>query len=608
MMRSHAMPFGAELVADGVAFRLWAPSAHRVELVVDDDAPILMPRDDQGWARFVSTKAGPGSRYRFRIDGGLLVPDPASRFQPDDVHGPSEVIDPGAFVWSDVGWTGRSWGETILYELHIGTFTPEGTFRAAIGKLDHLADLGVTAVEIMPVGDFPGRRNWGYDGVLPFAPDSAYGRPEELKLLVQEAHRRGLMVFLDVVYNHFGPDGNYLPTYAGRFFTDKHATPWGKANNFDDDGADVTRRFFLHNALYWLDEFHLDGLRFDAVHAILDDSECHFLVELAETIHNRVSDRPIHLVLENAANEARYLRRDDGRPALFSGQWNDDIHHALHVLATGEGEGYYADYADRPTTHLARCLAEGFAYQGERSGHEGRAKGEPSGHLPPTAFVAFAQNHDQIGNRALGDRLGALAPPEAVRACRALILLSPQIPLLFMGEEWNAAQPFLFFCDFEDALADAVREGRRREFACFAAFRDERARSRIPDPNASGTFEASRLRWGDLDEEPYRTTLAGSRTLLHLRTREIVPRLVPGASGDNHAVVIGRHGIAARWDLGDGSRLHLLANLGPGDLPSAPRPPGRLLHSTHAQEGDVLPSWFVRWSIEDEPLSHREGA
>ena len=406
--------------------------------------------------------------------------DPASRYQPEDVHGPSEVVDPAAFAWTDLEWQGRPWKEAVLYEMHIGAFTPEGTFGAAVTKLDYLLELGVTAIEIMPVGDFPGRRDWGYDGALSYAPDASYGRPEELKALVDAAHARGLMVLLDVVYNHFGPEGSFLKAIAPQFFTERYKTPWGEAINMDGDGSGPVREYFIHNALYWIEEFHFDGLRFDAVHAILDDSPRHLLEELAERVRSAFPGDHVHLILENEENQASRLARDStGRPRWYTAQWNDDLHHVLHVAVTGELAGYYGDYIGRPEK-LGRALAEGFAFQGEVMPYRGGPRGEPSGALPPTAFVAFAQNHDQVGNRAFGDRLSAIASPEAVRAVGAVYLLLPQIPMLFMGEEWGAAQPFPFFCDFGPDLAQAVRKGRREEFARFPEFEDPAVRERIP--------------------------------------------------------------------------------------------------------------------------------
>ncbi|HET7877064.1 MAG TPA: malto-oligosyltrehalose trehalohydrolase, partial [Methylomirabilota bacterium] len=491
------MPFGAETREDGTTrFRLWAPAARSVELWLEDGGRALpMARAADGWAELATAEARPGARYRFRIDGALLVPDPASRFQPDDVHGPSEVVDPLAYAWSDGGWSGIPAERLVFYELHVGTFARHGTFARVAARLEYLASLGVTAIELMPVADFPGRWGWGYDGVLPFAPEARYGRPEELKALVDAAHAGGLAVFLDVVYNHFGPEGNYLHRYAPAFFNTRSRTPWGDAINYDGPGSEVVRAFVVHNALYWLEEFHMDGLRLDAVHAVRDGSPSHVLVELARAVaEGPGSERRVHLVLENDGNEARYLVRDGAPHRLYQAQWDDDLHHALHVLLTGEQGGYYADYHP-PLWALGRSLTEGFAYQGEYSGYRGRRRGEPSRDLRPTAFVGFLQNHDQVGNRAFGERITALAPPEAVRAATAVHLLAPSLPLVFMGQEWGAAEPFLFFSDLGPDLGPAVAEGRRREFARFREFGDAAARERIPDPQAAETYGRSVLDW-----------------------------------------------------------------------------------------------------------------
>ncbi|HEY2132647.1 MAG TPA: malto-oligosyltrehalose trehalohydrolase, partial [Acetobacteraceae bacterium] len=435
--RAHAMPYGATLLpGGGTRFALWAPKFDRVAIAIDGRAEPMRPAVDS-WHFHEDPWAKAGSRYQFILPDGLLVPDPASRFQPEDVHGPSEVTDPAAYMWADRNWRGRPWHEAVIYELHIGTFTPEGSFLGAIGKLDHIASLGVTAIEIMPVADFPGQRNWGYDGVALYAPDASYGRPEGMKRLVDAAHARGIMVFLDVVYNHFGPDGNYLSVYAPQFFTDRHQTPWGAAVNCDGPHSKPVREFIIHNALYWIEEFHLDGLRLDAVHAIIDDGSPHLLHELAARVRELAGDRQVHLILENEENHANKLVREaDGRPLLYSAQWNDDVHHVLHTAATGEDDGYYSAYLG-DTQKLGRALAEGFAFQGEMMEYRGRARGEPSRALPPAAFVAFIQNHDQIGNRAFGDRLGAILSTRKLRAVAATYLLLPQVPMLFMGEEWN---------------------------------------------------------------------------------------------------------------------------------------------------------------------------
>jgi maltooligosyltrehalose trehalohydrolase len=572
--RIHAMPFGAEITDKGTRFALFAPTAGDVFLILDG-SELPMPDAGGGWRRLVTTKARAGSRYAFKIGGGAVVPDPASRFQPDDVHGASIVVDPGAFEWSDAAWTGRPWEEAVIYEAHVGTVTPEGTNAALADKLDRLKALGITALELMPLADFAGERNWGYDGVLPFAPDSAYGTPDDLKSLIDRAHALGLMVYLDVVYNHFGPAGNYLGTYAGSFFTDRHQTPWGPGINVDGEGAEPVREFFIHNALYWLEEYHFDGLRFDAVHAILDDGERHIVSEIAERVRTDLPGRHIHLVLENDANEARWLKRSDhGRPALHTAQWNDDVHHCWHVLLTGEADGYYEDYADRPHAWLGRCLAEGFAYQGEPSAHRhGTARGTPSADLPPSAFVGFLQNHDQIGNRAFGERLSELVAPERLALARAGLLLSPQIPMLYMGEEWAASTPFLYFVDFssDEGLARAVREGRSQEFSNFDSFGRGGSGSReIPDPNLAETFARSRLDWREAEDPAHAAVLGETRSLLAIRRAAVVPLLrTPFRGAVYTAAASGTLDVVWRFD---GGALRFLANFGSDDamMPGAP--------------------------------------
>ncbi len=608
--RLHRMPFGAEMRKSGeVRFRLWAPAVRRVELCLEHDGGediLPMQALTGGWFETVTDRAGPGSRYRFRIDGDIRVPDPASRFNPADVHGASEVIDPAAFDWCDGGWRGRPWEEAVFYELHVGAFTPSGTFAGVEDRLDYLADLGVTAIELMPVGDFPGTRNWGYDGVLPFAPDHRYGRPEALKALVQSAHARGLMVFLDVVYNHFGPEGNYLHRYAPPFFSPRHQTPWGPAIDYEGPESRTVRDFFIHNALYWLEEYHLDGLRLDAVHAIFDDSRPDILEELAAAVRRGPGrQRHVHLVLENDRNAARYLARGaDGGVPGYDAQWNDDFHHVLHTLVSGEADGYYADYADQPLRHLARCLSEGFAYQGEPSRYRnGEARGEPSRGLPPTAFVAFLQTHDQVGNRAWGERLTALAPPQAVRAAVAVLLLAPSPPLLFMGEEFGAASPFLFFCDFGGELAATVTAGRRREFEHFARHGGPADGADIPDPNALDTFQHSRLDWDSLAQPGPREWLHFYHHLLAIRRREIVPRLAGIGAGQAHAAPLGERALQASWRLGDGSRLTLLANLGAAPVSGVGRPAGVALFAGSSGlelelAKGMLPPWSAAWFLE----------
>jgi maltooligosyltrehalose trehalohydrolase len=619
MRRRHPMPFGAECLDHGkVRFRLWAPKARRVDLCLDNQEPRALSRLENGWFERV-TKTPAGSRYQFQIDGQIKVPDPASRFQPSDIHGPSEVIDPADFDWQDEKWRGRPWEEAVIYELHVGTFTPEGTFAAAEQRLDYLANLGITAVELMPIADFPGARNWGYDGVLPFALDNCYGQPDDLKRLIQAAHRKGSMVFLDVVYNHFGPEGNYLRTYAPEFFTARHCTPWGDAINFDGPGSRTVRDFFIHNALYWLEEYHFDGLRFDAVHAIVDESKPDILTELAQTVREKFGiDSRIHLVLENDQNSAHYLaphgsRRDAGATVegggqrnvapLYDAQWNDDIHHALHVLITGETDGYYCDYSEQPIRHLGRCLAEGFSYQGERSCHRNNARrGEPSRDLPPTCFVSFLQNHDQVGNRAYGERILKVAEPKALKAALAILLLAPSPPLLFMGEEFGADTPFLFFCDFEGDLAKAVTEGRRSEFARFKKFSSPASRASIPDPNAESSFTSSKLDWRSLDEPTHQSWHTFYHDLLALRRDAIVPHL-QNLRGRSGTFTVGQsNSLAVDWKLGNEVTLRLITNLSSDPVtPPAPSS-GRLIYSTvdgmtERLETGKMPPWSVAWFL-----------
>jgi maltooligosyltrehalose trehalohydrolase len=612
LRRRHSMPFGAELTPSGeVRFRLWAPAAREVELVLLDrpDEPRLLNMSSiggeqrEGWFELVTAEARAGSLYRYRIDGRHEVPDPASRANPHDIQGPSRVIDSLDFEWDDTAWRGRPWHEAVVYELHVGTFTPEGTFAAAEQKLGHLVELGVTVIELMPIADFPGKRGWGYDGVLQFAPESAYGRPEELKSLIAAAHRRGLAVMLDVVYNHFGPEGNYLHLYAPQFFTERHHTPWGAAINFDSPGSRTVRDFYIHNTLYWLEEYHFDGLRFDAVHAILDDSTPNILTAIASAVRNGPGrERNILLVLENGANQARFLG-PPAAPDKFDAQWNDDVHHCLHVILTGEKDGYYEDYIENPHAMLCRCLAEGFAYQGQVSAHQGSARGEPSAHLPPTAFVNFLQNHDQIGNRAFGERVSAIASsPEALRAANSVLLLAPSPPMLFMGEEWQAPQPFPYFCDFEPGLAEKVREGRKREFARFEKFASPETVAALPDPTSPETYRVAHLDWSVLQQRKHADILDQTQRLLAIRRKDIMP-LIPRITGGTCIKLEASGAFAVDWGLDDGSILHLLANLTERVVPIVGRVAGRLIFATHpnirgATKRNQLAPWSVTWLLE----------
>ena len=586
------MQFGAEAQDCGVRFRLWAPKHAHVALKIGgDEKAHPMRAEAYGWHSLLTDAAQAGSRYRFVLPDGTTIPDPASRFQPLDVHGPSEVIDPSAYDWHDADWRGREWEDAVLYELHIGAFTREGTFCSAIEKFDALVELGVTGIELMPVADFPGKRNWGYDGVQLFAPDSSYGRPEDLKAMIDAAHCRGLMVFLDVVYNHFGPEGNYWPVCAP-IFTERHHTPWGAAVNFDAEGSTVVRELVVANALFWIDEYHMDGLRLDAVHAILDESPTHILDEIALRVRAAPGGRRIHLMLENEENRASRLVRDpDGAPREYTAQWNDDLHHVLHTAVTGESAAYYESYHG-DTEKLGRSLAEGFAYQGETLPHRGTARGEPSAGLPPTAFVGFIQNHDQVGNRAFGERLTAIAPSEAMRAAAAICLLSPQIPMLFMGEEWRTARPFLFFCDFGPELAAAVRKGRRAEFARFPEFRDPAARETIPDPTAEATFLASKLDWEAAEEEVPAARRDFYRRVLSVRRAEIAPRLRGIGGHAGQYAVLGPQAVRVDWTLGDGSALTLMANLSVASV-AAQAAEGRVIW----QEGETTPQGLAPWTV-----------
>jgi maltooligosyltrehalose trehalohydrolase len=543
------MSHGAIMLESGLTrFALWAPDATSVSLLIDGQPPFPMTADDDGWYQHQVACAA-GTAYRYEIDGHLPVPDPASRGQQDDVHSASLVVDTH-YPWIHNGWHGRPWHEAVIYELHVGAL---GGYAAVEQQLARLAALGITAIELMPIAEFPGGRNWGYDGVLPYAPEASYGTPQQLKHLIDAAHGHGLMVILDVVYNHFGPDGNYLHAYAKRFFNEDKHTPWGAAIDFSQPAV---RDFFIDNALMWLHEYRFDGLRFDAVHAIESPD---FLQAMAKRIRKSLEPRRhVYLNLENEHNQAHLLKQG------YDAQWNDDGHNALHVLLTDETEAYYEDYKDQTTEKLARCLAEGFVYQGHINRH-GEARGEPSGSLPPSSFVLFLQNHDQIGNRAFGERLNQLCSEPALRAATTLLLLSPMIPLMFMGDEWAAKEPFLFFTSHHGELAELVREGRRSEFASFSAFADPDKRERIPDPNAEKTFHDSRPHFDSFPLHQNGPWVELYRELLTWRRREIFPRLLGARSLG--AEVLADKAVCARWRMGDGWELRMDINLGTQPLP-----------------------------------------
>ena len=553
---THAGPDGS------ASFRLWAPALEdlRLRLPGEDHA---MEVGADGWFELTLDGVKSGTAYQFVLPGGLAVPDPASRAQAIDVHGASILAD-SSFSWQAVDWTGRPWEEAVIYELHVGTFSPEGTFDGVVRRLDHLARTGFTAIELMPVAQFFGDRGWGYDGVLLYCPHHAYGGANGLKRLVNAAHQRGLMVILDVVYNHFGPDGNYLGLYAPQFFDASRHTPWGAAIRFEEPAV---RDFFIENALYWLQEFRIDGLRFDAIDQISDTTSPCILEEMAVRIRKQFLDRHIHLTTEDERNIVDLHPRDKkNRPRLFTAEWNDDFHHAAHCLATRESGGYYAGFCNGPARHLARALSEGFCYQGESYlPWQGRLRGVASCNQPPTAFTDFLQNHDQIGNRAFGERLTALTSGETIELLLAVLLLNPQIPLLFMGEEYGETRPFLFFTDFEGELARSVREGRRREFAAFGEFGEGQG-AKIPDPNLVATFEQSKLDWLRLETPEGARRLALVQRLLELRSRHIVPRLSTMTSMQAQRVELGEAAFLVRWQM-SGGELWMIGNFGEATVP-----------------------------------------
>jgi maltooligosyltrehalose trehalohydrolase len=482
-----SLHLGATVREDGIVFRVLAPGRRTVDVIVDGRRPLAMTRQPDGLFEVTVPGLAAGARYQYRLDGDRHRPDPASRYQPDGVHGPSVAVDPGAFTWTDQGFRGRDLADYVIYELHVGTFTRAGSFEAVIAHLPQLVDLGVTAVELMPVAEFPGSRNWGYDGVHLFAPQSTYGGPRGLRRLVDACHAHGLSVLLDVVYNHLGPEGNYLGDF-GPYFTDRYQTPWGGALNFDGPDSAGVRRHFVQNARAWVREFHIDGLRLDAIHSIFDASARHILTELAEAAREEAKalDRPLHIMAESHDNDRRVVLPEKEGGLGLDAVWSDDFHHAVHVRLTGERGGYYCDFAD--PARLPRAIAEGFAFQGEASEYFGRKRGTSSRDLPGERFVICIQNHDQVGNRAQGDRLGAVVPFEAVKLAAALMFVAPAVPLLFMGEEYGETAPFQFFTSFLDRdLAEAVRTGRTAEFKRFAW------EGAIPDPGDPATFVRSRL-------------------------------------------------------------------------------------------------------------------
>jgi maltooligosyltrehalose trehalohydrolase len=574
------LPLGANVVEGGVEFRVWAPASERVDVIVyGPDAEAVHPLDAEagGWFRGVVEGLGAGARYKYRLDGADAFPDPASRSQPDGVHEPSEVVDPSAFRWTDDGWSGVPLDDLSIYEVHVGTATEAGDFDGLIERLDDVAALGVTAVEPLPLAEFPGARNWGYDGVYLYAPASAYGGPEAFRRFVDAAHARGLAVVLDVVYNHLGPEGNYLHAVTGgRYFTDRHCTPWGDAIDYANPAV---REFAIQNAIHWAREYHVDGLRLDATHAILDDSPRHVLTEMRERVRAALpAGRHFVFIAEDERNDERVvLSQGHG----LDGVWADDLHHQLRRHVAGDHEAYFADYTGS-IGDIVRTLRQGWFYEGQVSENHGAPRGTPAGGLPPAAFVHCIQNHDQVGNRALGDRLTETVPLPAYRAASALLLLSPYTPLLWMGQEWAATSPFQYFTDHPEELGRLVTEGRRREFGKFSAFADPAVRERIPDPQAPETFSRSRLRWDERETLPHAGVLALYRELLRLRGH---PALRRRDRGSFAVTALGEHALALRRSGEDGRALLLVVSFqGPltADLTGSEETAGRwtLLLST----------------------------
>jgi maltooligosyltrehalose trehalohydrolase len=554
MMRRKA-GLGATYTGRETVFRVWAPEASVAIVVCERHGDVPMEKSADGYFSATTSACGPGDLYSYRIDGRGPFPDPASRFQPQGVHGPSQVIDPSTFAWSDRHWKGISLQDLAIYELHIGTFTPEGTFRSAAAKLRELCELGVSAVELMPVSDFPGNRNWGYDGVSLFAPARCYGVPDDLRHFVDAAHQLGLAVLLDVVYNHFGPDGAYHSLFSKYYFSTKHRSPWGDGINFDGPNSGPVREFFTENAIRWIHEYHLDGLRLDATHAIVDDSPRHILASIASAVRASLSgtERQVHLIAEDVRNKACMVKPESQRGWGLDAVWSDDFHHQMRRRLAGDSDGYFGDF-DGSTVSIAETAGKGWYYCGQYAPYFDRNRGsDPSG-LDYSRFVFFIQNHDQIGNRAFGERVHHEIDAAAYRAATALLLILPQIPLIFMGQEWAAGTPFLYFTDHNPELGRLVTEGRRREFERFAAFSDPKVRQSIPDPQALSTFESSRLDWEERRLKRHASVLRLYCALLSLRRSE--PALQNcGRSGELLIRACSRDVLIVRREAGNGRAL-----------------------------------------------------
>jgi maltooligosyltrehalose trehalohydrolase len=555
---------GAEPCPRGVTFRVWAPHAEAVEVVLDDGRRVAMPREPGGYASVVIPGIRTGDRYRFSLDRGEPLADPASRSQPAGPFGPSQVIDPGAFPWTDHGWRGVRHDRIVCYELHVGTFTPAGTFDAAIERLPHLAELGVTMVEIMPVAEFPGRFGWGYDGVLPFAPTRLYGPPDAFRRFVDRAHALGIGVILDVVYNHLGPGGNVLPRF-GPYLSERHVTEWGQGLNYDGPESRPVREYIASNAAYWIDEFHLDGLRLDATQGIVDDSPTHIVTELAARARAAAGDRPIFVVAENEPQEAWHVRPREAGGAGLDAMWNDDFHHTAMVALLGRREAYMQDYGGSPQ-ELAACLRHGFLYQGQHQAWTGRARGTPTLDVEPSRFVVFIQNHDQIANTGFGRRVHAAASPATLRAITALVLLGPNLPMLFQGQEFQSSAPFCYFADHGAGLGRLLVEGRARFLGQFPSLATEESQARLPLPHSEEVFAACKLDWAEALTNAH--VLALHRDLLRLRREDPV---LARSGLRVETAVLGRSTLLVRWiGAPAGDRLLLVtldARLMLGSLP-----------------------------------------
>ena len=562
MTRARSTPrtWGPSLLEDRrVRFRLWAPAEKAVTLLAAGQE-IDMHAGGDGWHEVETDRAGPDTPYLFRLGDGTEVADPASHAQRSGVEGPSIVIDHGRYEWRNPDWRGRPWEEAVIYEMHIGTFTPEGTFAAAIERLPHLRHAGITAIEIMPVAQFAGQRGWGYDGVLHYAPHTAYGSPDDLKALIDAAHGQGIMVLLDVVYNHFGPEGNVLPRIAPPFFHPERHTPWGASLAFDEEAV---RRYFIDNALLWIVDYRFDGLRLDATEQIVDDSETHLLIEMAQEIRQATPGRHIHLVVEDQTSRKGLLNRDGGTVHYSTAGWNDAFHHALRVIATGENQGHYAPFADRPDEILREATAKGFALADRAQDRVGAPPQDP---LPPDVNINFLHNHDQVGNRAFGERLSTLVDPALLNVMTALLILAPPVPMLFMGEEFGERRPFLFFADFKGELAHATRQGRKEEAEKFGGMPEGKTSDHLFDPNAEETFHRSKLDWPRAGSSDGRQHLSLLRELIQLRQTHIVPLLKEPGAAEPHILSTDAGILAIDWRFA-GARLAIRANLTNGKKP-----------------------------------------